>query len=1836
MRQTNEELDYAARQSRFYQQQRELAAARVNDQLADKLGKTANGTSYINPQVVASLGLSDVDVDMGAVKKLAQQKQRRENTVINDRSYVVNNKKPVKETEQTDQKSLPDLLMLDPSDYNLMYKNPPDWWEKVDPGAQWRRLPIPDKVTNAKELLDLNEAQMVKLYLRMGYDNFVRIPGILNQKGLRRYDTVDEEGNPVYGKGVNKGPGERDLIAQKFPQFYKIWSGEMDARFNKKGSLLGGLLEDVMPSIKMVGSVVQAPFQLASILTPDFVKDIPITPQIEFDDQDTMGFTVEDLGSALRGATKGATAGFMGAAQFLKSNFEQAILNPGPGGSLFLTPARLTWDEYKAGVIDGNILYQIGKAALDPEAKVDLGGGFFPEGETAAAAREAHDAALPKINGRTWTLGNAVIQPLVKEGIIDADGYAAQALSGIVDGIFTVGTDIGVWFDPVASLVKALNLTPEAATAVINGRVADKVRDAWAAERAAAGLATKIDNVIDLPYWAARGPNDEIPKFAGVLPAASKLPDDVEQYIDDVVKETVAGKELATLDSPPPALVEPSKNTPDYWRWRFGIKMNNDGSMTISDPTRIDAMPYTRDGVQALEKLASFDNAGELYDFFLGKVPIGVAQAVQDVVDAARQLGKDVDLNEIHRVLKDGVMSGDPMYNMREVPGLAKRIYSQTGKVVAYNVSAKSRQMATMPGSTYFSFDDPISSINDMNRLMILMKVDPVERRKMLAEAIRAVTKEGRGARFELANKWMKTMLGPALRKAGVPEDEIRQLTQWANWSDEIHQWTMDAIGKGYPLPWIEDGSGEVLRSIDFINSGFLMVHPDKLQDIVRQTSEMYKIINKVREVPGVELAIGGQQWVKNRLENLQSNWLKPLALGAPLPIRMITKVGIEEGFRVGAQGNFGPSSLKALGAAGHVNYTTYGVEIKTAKEMQKVVADVEAIERLELKLLQADEALDGEAAAKWRYRLDKLEAKVGKKEDLLKLIDVYQERIDTVLPGSNQRMAQTIEGLTAAERQDPRWLRYERQKSMLHAYKDTDPDKWVAGTARDIVRMSETPVYQEVAKALLAGGTQEVQKLVARFRSGDLRPIFDEYLQGLGRQNPAFPLDTDQGVSLWLATITQDIFTRTAQDRVAIGAIATKKLGAVEKIRRGTVTDPFDTSINFRNWVKENLLNNPSSPNVAPFFAREATVEAEQKERLLSYGFKWYRDFSEKYTRGPYGQFKKWERILELMPAMDPKEAAKMAAAIEKSDAADWLKEEVRDGVASAAGRITRKEAELLGAMHAFDEVGELLYNSRKKSYFGSQNAIFFGFFDAWVEQWSVWMRKMFEQPSLLEKARLAKTGLEGATIPTWAGGNPDHGILFKDEDTGQQAVAIPFSKLAYSVMGLNAEERIPLRNMTLLSGLPGVFGVGAIIVDSAVPNTGLAAKARDVFFAFGDPAAKGNVGDYLAPIWVQGLAGAAISKIQGGDQQTQAKLDLAENLRALLVTETTDTSRATTINAVLNNVAANRRGVPVTGEAREKLAKEVQDKADWMLMLKSVGRIFLPGASTTKYFVERGGEQYSTGDVYDDLRKIRTETEEAGGTYADATLKFLEKWGPGAWIYLSGNSTYVDGMQSTKEYSNWYDKNWQLIDKYPLVAGWLGPQEGDFDPSVFSSQRARGFRQPTTVQEKIDKAQNSLAWTLYNNRKTKLLEAAVKAGWTEEKAQNSDYFSQQMKLKSDELRRLYPSWNPSATSGENDRTLDNQITQIEKMVKDKKVTSQPGGAALKEYWDYRNSQVKMYTDAYPEFRNSAWRSIKPARILRQRLERKGAALAEQTPEFRSVWEEVVSREFEPSGLGE
>jgi hypothetical protein len=1848
MRRTNEQLELdAVEANRFREQRRRLETEMTPDRV-ERLESAVYGSTYTNPEITASIGLSDVPIDARLVHEHTARRALETGNASNNRDNLVKPRnRAMRPTPTAREWNLYDLLQTPNFDFTLRRHLQPSWWDEVDPGGFWRSLQVPE-ITDAKQLLDLEEAQVIKLLLSTTEQQWNAIPGMV---------PVDDT-KTTTSATLPTAPAEKiattvQNLKTKFPHVKEILEFREETKTPTPGFSV-----DWAGVVKGGLGTLQTPFKLMSFIVPDKIGS----------EKEVLGaglnIPIKDLtegpASALRGATKAAGAAFLGAAQFTKTALELGLTAERSGLGIATAPM-VPWEKVQQGLIEGNILTQIARRAINPNQEVDLGGGYFPEGVALTEALRNRDASLPQIGGQSFTLGRALIEPLIQEGYIDRNSYSASIMSGMVDVLWTVGTDPGVYYNPVKSIKSLFSLSDVAATAVRDGRHAEILEDIWAAKRRAAGLSPTPKP----PIIEGRVALAEQARFAGYLPPGTVLPQEVDDAIraatnTEIQKWEGAGNSLAALDSPPTLILPEIVDEATRLRRLHGVIDLDDGTK-LFDPMKIDEMPYTFDGRRTLTKLGEFTNVGEMYDAFLGNIPIGLAYKIQEAVDVAKAAGRAITTTEIHEILREGVLSGDPLYNIRQVPGLLKQVINQTGKQTAYWASGHTRQFAMMPKITFFSFEDPISSINDMKRLMEVMNVPKAEKNIMLSKAIKSVATGDMGRRFDLANEFHQTILTPALKAKGVPDEWIANVAKFEGGTNGGYQWSMDATGNGYPITWLDDGTGEVLRSTDLMAKGFMMVNPKYLQQIIRETSSLWKLYAPFRGTLVNEKSVYNQ--LLRGLERLQASVLKPIALGAPIAIRMVTRVIPDELLRLNVAGDMTLATILASMSSGALNYTTAGKLIVTAKKMEKLVANLDELDGFYKYLDEAIAAGDTKLADDYRRLITNAELDYGTRREIKELLDTYNRRAETLIPGMGRSVAETSEGLMGRERLDPRVVVWERQQHASPVKKDIDEfgkprtkleknadgdmvpvltqpnQNWVTGTARDIVHMSQTPEYVEVAKAMLAGGADAVALLPERFLTGDLRKLFDRIYarlrQTMGSEamrTAPLPLDTIEGASMWVRTILEDIANRTSLDPVAVGAVASGQVsGKAISVTpswtpnsRYKAFNVYEASSEFKEFVAREILTNPKSSTFAPF-ARDISAElVQQTTQWWMKTFRLYRDTSQKVTRTPLQQYSKWQRVIELIPAMDPKEAAKMVAALEKTDIDQWVKQSARLELPRAQGTATAKQVEMLGEMYGHQRVDDVLYNFENKTYAGYKHNLMFAFFDAWKEQWQVWGRAIADDPSIIEKSRLLKEGLTNVELPEWAGLNEGQGILYTDPN-GRQAVALPFSKPVLNLLGLNASESMSAKGLSIIgTGVPGLFGVGGIVFDSIIPKTESAQAFRELLFPIGDPNAKSRIANYLIPAWGQGVG---VGLIAGADKFTS--LDLSDNLASLIGSEQNDQLRASTLNAVLTNIASNSGDVPRTTAEQKALLEEAHTKADLLMFLKGLFRIVLPTSSMTTYYTEIGEENLASAYIMDDFRKI---TDEAPSYYEGVTT-FLDKYGDSAWAFLAGSTTSQPGVIPTKEYGEWQIKNRYVLDEYPLVGGYLGPQTGEYDPKAFAMQRIQGQRSPTDVKKRQDAALNKLAQSIVKEKSREIIQLGLSQGLTEEQILKSPYYKEQMRIKNGEVKREFPSYvTVQEKIGESTREITDQVTEIEFLVKDPKVLETPVGKALLEYWNYRDKLLSVLKTAdQAAWDTDNWRRNPRNNPMRIKLNQKGAFLVYNYPEFKNLWENVLSQEFLP-----
>ena len=258
----------------------------------------------------------------------------------------------------------------------------------------------------------------------------------------------------------------------------------------------------------------------------------------------------------------------------------------------------------------------------------------------------------------------------------------------------------------------------------------------------------------------------------------------------------------------------------------------------------------------------------------------------------------------------------------------------------------------------------------------------------------------------------------------------------------------------------------------------------------------------------------------------------------------------------------------------------------------------------------------------------------------------------------------------------------------------------------------------------------------------------------------------------------------------------------------------------------------------------------------------------------------------------------------------------------------------------------------------------------------------------------------------------------------------------------------------------------------------------------------------------------------------------------------------------------------------------------------------------------------------LMDDLFKRQEEAVKRGEPQYRGFERWLDMWGEMVWAYAGRvTKNNIGGMQSTREWQDWAKANPDIVDKYPLVGGYLGPAGGDFSIDVWSEQLTVGAKDINDVKEASRQAQQSLGNYLYY----KVVESLPPG-------QENTLNSRTLKAnKIVEIESRFPDWSRPGASNERAREdRGNKIAQLRSMTEDKTLAGIPLVQALKEYFNARDNGLARATKETRGLTVVNWTNAKASLKFRNYLRNDLAPyLIQTTPEFKRVWDQVLSFEF-------
>lgn len=735
---------------------------------------------------------------------------------------------------------------------------------------------------------------------------------------------------------------------------------------------------------------------------------------------------------------------------------------------------------------------------------------------------------------------------------------------------------------------------------------------------------------------------------------------------------------------------------------------------------------------------------------------------------------------------------------------------------------------------------------------------------------------------------------------------------------------------------------------------------------------------------------------------------------------------------------------------------------------------------------------------------------------------------------------------------------------------KEGDRSLWKQGLADEMISMAQDPVIRRVANGGLFDGDG-----VANARPG-LDGIVDWLMNGTGtkfrrQMEAAFPGIDAQRIAEELVDKARLRVSKLGDDPDLREAIATGKFGdaaAWTETRNGRAASAelLDRLERWRqdpaSWNMQKVERMTERAGRAGNSALNETLAA--KNRFMNFFFgHLYGKTSDYLARSPVFKAEYWNQIDRMMPFLDEEGRAVALANAREAKLGRSRMASLVERSKTPVGEVTLETVEDLAKGYALDHVHNLLYDSSQRSQFFDTWRAAFPYGEAWREVLTRWPKLFVENPQLVRRSQMIVEGARGA------------GWFHQDPATGEEMFTYPIPGPLADYLGTEFQGSV--KGLSLgTSVLPGLGPVASVGAREIIPNTPDTDFIRSLIFPYGEPS---SVMGSIAPAWMK--------KVFAAWQADPQKDRIFAN---------------TYVEVVRQLQATGDYGT--SPDEKERLLSDAKDRARVITGIRALIQFGGPSAPQIKYLAET-----KQGDVAAALLAKKL-AELQADDYDTAIEKFFDLYGDQAYAYLVGKTkSTVGGQRASSAYGQWERENGDLVRKYPLVAGYFGPQDEGFSSTVYQRQERAGRRERRTASQMVDDAQAMLAGWIYRAQ-TKKVE-----GRTDEAAME---WKRQIKA---DLQTDYPGWNPDAVPN----NLPGRIRQLQGAVKDEKISGTEIGKGLTIYFEKRQQAI----DAAKQGGLASPFTAKRAAYLRDWLRQVGGDLSSDFKGFDRIWDEVLSREL-------
>ena len=579
------------------------------------------------------------------------------------------------------------------------------------------------------------------------------------------------------------------------------------------------------------------------------------------------------------------------------------------------------------------------------------------------------------------------------------------------------------------------------------------------------------------------------------------------------------------------------------------------------------------------------------------------------------------------------------------------------------------------------------------------------------------------------------------------------------------------------------------------------------------------------------------------------------------------------------------------------------------------------------------------------------------------------------------------------------------------------------------------------------------------------------------------------------------------------------------------------------------------------------------------------------KLERNPVFRQYYYEEVGKLVDRLNPAQAEKFLAAVEKKAKALKIKPEeymgdkeiLRKMKASTktAGDVTIEELDEYAKYVAVNNMKELLYDASSKSNLQDALRIIMPFAPAWREVIGTYASFLKSNPIGTGRSfQRVYTGIANADPD-----NDGRGFFYHDPTTNELMFTFPGSGTLSKVLtGLDATLEAPVSRLSQgIQAFPALGPVAQIAASQILRDTPDTDFLREIFLPYGSKGIRG-----LAPYpgWVEKFTSAIVAN--------------EDDLNGIFANTYIETLRALS--------ASGDYDLDSREEVRQ-LQEDAKFKARILTGFRAFSQFAGPTAGTTEFKVKTDEGDIFVSSLVKEFYDMQADPRIG---YDKALPMFLQIYGDEMALYVGAKSrSLVEGLEATEEFGQWEGDNKGLIEDYPEVARYFAPAGSDFSFAVYDRQLRGGLREKLTDDELIKLAQQRIGSAKYR-------EAREQVG-----PYPSDSAKDVLKRYRTFLSKKYPGF-PEFAEFQVGKYY-NDVADLKQIVFDNRVAETGVGKAVREYLLAREQAIAASGSTEQGFRQA-----KGAARLRDGLASLGLALSKQEPNFARIFDRLLASEVE------